>query len=372
MLRRALVSAALAVAVAGCIDDVEIPSAPIHAPIVNGTAAPADDAVVALTVSGQHFCTGTLVRSNIVVTAAHCLPPNLEVPAQAIEVYFGPTVFDGGELVGVEAALAHPAWNIDAIADDIGVIALESPVSVTPIPMRTQPMTGLAGAEMRLVGYGITSEGGFDNGTRRQGTGTIDDVDASTIVLAAAPSATCNGDSGGAAFIAVDGVEQLAGVHSRSDCASFYLDERVDRHIDDFIMPFIAEHSGIGCGDDGTCNAECDSDPDCGPVCEADGACVAECAPGADPDCGPVCEADGMCVAECAAGEDPDCGPVCEADGACVAECPADGAGADPDCAAPADDDDDDGGGCRVGGNSSGAGWLVIACCVFGLRRRRR
>jgi uncharacterized protein (TIGR03382 family) len=66
---------------------------------------------------------------------------------------------------------------------------------------------------------------------------------------------TCAGDSGGPTVRTIDGVPVVAGVHSRSTCRGYSLDERVDVHVDEFVRPFIDEHSG----GDGGCNSSGDT-----------------------------------------------------------------------------------------------------------------
>jgi MYXO-CTERM domain-containing protein len=359
----------------GCVDEGAAPVGEAVAPIVNGTVVTeGDGAVVALTTSGLQFCSGTLVRPRVVVTAAHCLPPNVEIPVDAIEIFFGNDVSQAGTFIPAVDAVAHPAWNIDDLPNDVGVLAISEDAPVAPIQMRTLAMGGGdIGAPMRIVGYGLTFDGGDDNGVKRTGDAVLEELDDFNLLLTAQPGDTCSGDSGGPTLMELGGVELLAGIHSRSDCIEFSLEERVDVHVDDFIQPFIALHEG-GCAADGVCNESCapGEDPDCGPVCEADGVCVAECAEGADPDCeppAPVCEADGVCVAECAEGADPDCdppAPVCEDDGACVEEC---AEGEDPDCDQAVDEG---GGGCAAGGDATGGAWFAGLFALLLWRRRSR
>jgi uncharacterized protein (TIGR03382 family) len=63
----------------------------------------------------------------------------------------------------------------------------------------------------------------------------------------------------------------FAGIHSRSDCESDALNERVDIHVADFIVPVVLE---VGdelenvpsvCAHDEVCNEDCVYDRDCNP-----------------------------------------------------------------------------------------------------------
>jgi MYXO-CTERM domain-containing protein len=323
--------------------------------IVNGDLS--DDAqVVALVYHGKQFCSGTIVGKRTVVTAAHCLPPNVDVPLLGIEVFFGSDVESGdGTFHRVVDGLANPAWNLDVVAGDVGVLALAEDAPVLPMPMAYLDVSaaGIVGTEARAVGFGITEVEGDGNGERRTGMLMVDRYDASSVFLNPGPSATCNGDSGGALIFVQDGVEVLGGIHSRSDCGSSIIAERVDVHTMDFIMPFIEEHEGAAsCDADGMCASGCDTpDPDC--LCAADGFCGDTCAhPSADLDCSAECAADGLCDESCS--YDLDC-----------SEAPVDV------CAEGIDNCDSSDGGCSTSGSGSSL-WFALGMLVLFLRRRRR
>ena len=317
--------------------------------IVNGQLSPGDDAIVALTINGQQFCTGTLVTPTVVVTAAHCLPPNLEgVPMDAIEIFFGADINQGGSTIPVLSGLAHTAWNENVVPNDIGAVSLSQPAPVAPIPMLNDDLDALqpVGDTVRMVGYGITAFEGTGNGTKRSGEMTIDAMDSSTIYLGPGPSLTCNGDSGGPLLMNVDGVEVLAGIHSRSDCETQSLNERVDVHTTGFIRDFLRDYNG-------------------GAECIADGLCADGCA-SPDPDC--PCIGDGMCSDICPElDSDPDCPDGCGlADGVCPEGCPS----ADPDCEIVEEEESVEGG-CAAGGTGQLPGLLLLVALLAATRRRR-
>jgi MYXO-CTERM domain-containing protein len=357
----AVLLTAMAISAGACVD-AELGDS--RHQIRGGDPAPNDGATVALVHRqfGFFFCSGTLVSPRIVVTAAHCLPPNLEPGFQIddltdVAIYFGEVVDGTGVTIDVLDGKVNPLWTEDTTPNDIALLslAIDAPANITPIPMNTELIgdIGLVGSTVRAVGYGLSFLGLDDGGTRRQGTLTVESGDATNIFSTPDPATICPGDSGGSLFATVGGSERLVGVASRGDCDSSSIHERVDAHYTAFIEPFIT-----GCDADGECGDNCLApDPDC--PCVADGFCAADCADlASDPDCSATCtETDGVCGAECEFA-DLDC--FCVADNVCQAAC----GDVDPDC-------DSGGCGCQSGpGSPLGlGGMLLLVLVAFGRRK---
>lgn len=360
--RRALFAAAALCA--GCQASASDEPGHIATAIVNGDVDMENEyeAVVALTFRGKQFCTGTVIAPRTVVTAAHCLPPNVDVTLDEIDIFVGGTVGEaGGSLLGVESGMANPHWTVDGVANDIGILSLVADAPVSPMRFSFSEFStaGLVGQTVSAVGFGITEVDGTGNGIRRSGELVVDRYDASSIYLRPGPSSTCNGDSGGALVIEEHGEPVLIGIHSRSDCSQAIISERVDVHALGFIQPFVEAHEGAAtCEEDGLCAAGCENpDPDC--PCAADGMCTSACGyPVADLDCNPnACPADGLCDASCE--YDFDC--ECE-DGSCLGECAPD----DAECRGQSE------AGCSVGGDGSAGAGLLLLVVALVVRRRRR
>lgn len=231
-------------------------------------------------------------------------------------VYFGSDPTQGGSYVRVQTYLGHPQYNSN-LDNDISVVILAdpAPAEIAPIPISTQPPG--VGAPARFVGFGYTEIGpGGEYGRKYQMTAPVTAVDTLSFEYGVA---TCNGDSGGPAFLTFDGREVLAGVTSWGDetCAEFGVDTRVDAYAP-WIEMALDEFDPATCEADGRCAAGCAApDPDC--PCAADSHCTDACTvPGADPDCPAECGLESTCRRDCPI-RDPDCAIV-PVDGECESD----------------------------------------------------
>ena len=200
----------------------------IHGPdrIVGGVPSPEFPDCVAIGTGTGWCCSGTLVAPNVVVTAAHCV-----VGGCSQRIFVGDDVaFPGdGQVIAVREAIAHPGYRPPSPVSDLAVLVLAEEANV--------PHRAIAGAQalraaatVRLAGYGNTdalSSGGY--GRRRMvdvpiaGSDPKYGADPETEFVAGAPLLdrdSCNGDSGGPAYVQAGDGWYLAGATSRATASS--------------------------------------------------------------------------------------------------------------------------------------------------------
>jgi hypothetical protein len=286
-----------------------------------------DHPQVTLLIFSTHLCSGTLVSSRVVLTAAHCV---LSGSATVVpRVYFGRNQNDAEVIDGVEA-YPHPEYDPRSFENDIAVVVLRDRARFQPVPLHlTAPVVDTV---VTLVGFGLTdTEDRGSSGERMQARKPITSVTDQVIVTG---RAICSGDSGGPALFDVDGGQQVGGVISYGDLDCNYgAAQRVDIHAG-WLAERLAATDPPSCERDFRClDGSCPrGDADC-PCSSSDGVCLAACEdPESDADCprgcggGDVCNLGPQCPAP-----DPDCGDPCAGEGHCLESCPT----RDPDCPAP-------------------------------------
>ncbi|WYZ39659.1 hypothetical protein EsH8_III_001573 [Colletotrichum jinshuiense] len=130
--------------------------------IVGGTLAVAGDFpfIVSLQRSGSHFCGGSLLNANTVITAAHC---SVGQSAGSVSVRAGSLKRNsGGVLVGVSRIIVNPSYTSSTYNNDVAIwklstsIPTSSTVSYVTLPAANSDPVG--GSNAQVAGWGVTSQ----------------------------------------------------------------------------------------------------------------------------------------------------------------------------------------------------------------------
>jgi hypothetical protein len=213
----------------------------------------------------QWRCTATLISPRVMLTAGHCT--ELNGPAR---VYFDEQVTAAtqpgypttGGVTG--QAFTYPVWQGGLFlpdTGDAGVIVLDAPVDVGPLPALAAPdyLDGLAtkrgkqAVNFQVVGYGLQSVRPTTSSLRYRLKAWVQLVnlrsaltDGYNLQTTNAPGngtgggGTCFGDSGGAIFSSTGAIVAVNSFVLNENCAGASFGYRVDRaDVQDWIQSFL-------------------------------------------------------------------------------------------------------------------------------------
>jgi secreted trypsin-like serine protease len=174
------------------------------------------------------ICTGTLISSKLILTAAHCVLEDI-----AYFIKFGAVnLQDSTELLAVSNRWKNPKYNPKLLGNDVGLLQLAEGVSVGKLPTLATPSMEkqIKNAKLNIYGWGLdhtlTVSNLLNKSTLRNQDTQATKIWSSSFnkntMLAAGTylpkeklfSGGCNGDSGGPLVAKIDGTLTLVGVTS--------------------------------------------------------------------------------------------------------------------------------------------------------------
>lgn len=229
-------------------------------------------------------CTGTLIAPNAVLTAAHCVDPELTGPVTpGFSLALDTTNGNTGTVPGL-MAYKHESFSLDVEPAeglgqffDVGVVILSQPItSVEPVKMaRPEDAPALAaGMDLAIVGYGKTTTTSNDTGIMYDAMTKLISLNQTEIQvgMGSPQPQNCQGDSGGPALADMGGERRVVGIVSRSfsgfECTMGGVDTRVDAYLT-WIHGKVP--TGIPCGSGLAEPCEGEEPPDEGGCCSTGG-----------------------------------------------------------------------------------------------------
>ena len=216
--------------------------------IVNGQAVTGDDHMNVVTlaafIGGNYYstCTGTLISPNAVITAGHCVDSNANPYLNQLVIGFGQRQ-SKLQAYEIDKIIQHPDYYFDSdkvgstIRNDIAIIKLKESVTASEVPpvrvmlpaldVTNDDIMSAEGVVLNAVGFGVRdpsdlSSSGVKYETETKITHRCSKSDCSGdhnllpgfFYTDNSKTGVCHGDSGGPAFITLDGIQYIIGVAS--------------------------------------------------------------------------------------------------------------------------------------------------------------
>lgn len=245
VVRRWAAASVVSLLAVGCGQEMSQEQAPQAAPasasqeIVGGTntTIAANPWQVSLqSSSGFHFCGGSIINENWILTAQHCVNDggSISKPARIVAGITNISGSSAGQIRTVAQVVVYPGYVDANVGKDAALLRLTSPLDLSGANAKAIPLATAAdgssfpsvGSSVRVTGWGTLRSGGSSPDTlqtvdvavlsnaQAQSSYPQENISADQLAAAAAGKDSCQGDSGGPLTALKGSTRVLAGIVS--------------------------------------------------------------------------------------------------------------------------------------------------------------
>lgn len=207
--------------------------------IIGGVPVSAEDEIAKSTVllygyadQGSFICSGTILDSSHILTAAHCVADikdmfilftnNAGTPALVESILLGRTYARKASRMNHNIDYPNTGLGSRYPHNDIGIVKFSGgiPAGFKPVMILNPALMGnyiKRDQQVILAGFGQRSGEGVETGVLYKNAVTVKSAYSKTVVVGEGGSSACHGDSGGPAFVSINGKLYQWGVLSRGE-----------------------------------------------------------------------------------------------------------------------------------------------------------